>query len=101
MSETRIYLDGYPFDLRSRNTDWLYVEKNIPLITDWAADIRFVRQRSRAVTLQANYKAIRAALGRRVGLPVGRWATDTDRLDAQELDRSKCALVMATARLYG
>ena len=92
---TSVYLDGYSFDLRRRNSDWSYVERKMPRVADWATDIRFVHQHSRSVMLRANYKAARAAIGRRIGLPISRRAADTDRLDAAELARSGCDLVFS------
>lgn len=95
MTEVKVYLDGYPLTYRGRNSDWSYVEKKMPRVADWAPDIRFVHQKSRSVILRANYKAIRAAIGRRIGLPVSRRTADTDRLDAAELARSGCDVVFS------
>lgn len=92
---TSVYLDGYPFDVRRRNSDWSYVERKMPRVAEWAPDIRFVHQQSRSVMLRSNYKALRAAAGRRIGMPLSPWTMDTSRLDARELAHSRCDLVFS------
>ena len=92
---TRVYLDGYSYDLRTRNSDWSYVEKKMPRVADWAPQVQFVRQRSRKVMLRANYKAIRATIGRRIGLPVTPLTAETDLLDPKELARARCDVVFS------
>jgi glycosyltransferase involved in cell wall biosynthesis len=93
--KTRIYLDGYSYDLRTRNSDWSYVEKKMPRVADWAPEIEFVRQRSRTVMLRANLKAVRATIGRRIGMPVSLLTTETDLLDPRELARARCDVVFS------
>jgi glycosyltransferase involved in cell wall biosynthesis len=95
MKRTRVYLDGYPWDIRRRNTDWKYVQHAIPRIAEWEPDIDFLLQRSPGVTLRANYKAVRGFLGRRVGMPMDEWTVHTDRLDVRELARSRCDVVFS------
>lgn len=95
MSQIGVYLDGYSYDLRSRNSDWSYVKEKMPRVADWVPDIRFVHQTSRTVTVRANYKAICATLCRRIGRPLSRWKLDTDLLDARELADSGCSVVFS------
>jgi glycosyltransferase involved in cell wall biosynthesis len=95
MKQLSVYLDGYPFTYRPRNSDWSYVEQKMPRVADWAPDIRFVLQKSSTVSLRANYKAARAAIGRRIGFPISRWKAETDRLDLRELSESGCDIVFS------
>ncbi len=95
MSRATVYLDGYPYTYRPRNSDWSYVEKKMPRVADWAPSIQFVLQRSRAVSLRANYKAIRAAIRRRMGCPISLMDAETDILDARELADSGCSMVFS------
>ena len=80
MRELSVYLDGYPVTYRPRNSDWSYVEQKMPRVTNWAPDIRFVLQKSRAVSLRANCKALRAAIGKRIGFPISRRKAETGSL---------------------
>ncbi len=93
--KTRIYLDGYSYDLRTRNSDWSYVEKKMPRVADWEPEVEFVRQRSRTVMLRANLKAVRATIGRRIGMPVSPLTAETDLLDPEELARAQCDVVFS------
>jgi glycosyltransferase involved in cell wall biosynthesis len=95
VSGVSIYLDGFPFTYRARNSDWTYVERKMPRVAKWAPDIRFVLQKSRIVALRANYKAVRAAIGRRIGMPMDLWVANTDYLDAAELGRSGCNMIFS------
>jgi glycosyltransferase involved in cell wall biosynthesis len=95
MIRPRVYLDGYAWDIRSRNSDWSYVEHKMPRVADWEPDIEFVLQKSPSVTLRMNYKAVRAALGRRIGAPMDPWTADTDRLNGAELLESKCNVIFS------
>lgn len=95
MKQVSVYLDGYSFDCRPRNSDWSYVERKMPRISQWAPDVRFVRQMSRTVMLRANFRALRAAVGRRIGMSSDLWSANTDRLDEAELMRSGCDIVFS------
>ncbi len=92
----RVFLDTYPWDYRSRrNTDWRYVRYLLPRLVEWEPELDLVLQASSRVTLIANLKAIRMAIGRRVGFPVGLREWETDQLDAEELRRSGCNVIFS------
>ena len=95
MSGTSVYLDGWAFTYRPRNSDWTYVERKMPQVAKWAPEIRFVLQKSRMLALRVNCKAVRAAVGRRIGMPIDFWEANTDRLDARELSRSDCRMIFS------
>ena len=67
----------------------------IPRVADWAPDIRFVLQKSLTVSLRENYRTLRSAVGRRIGMPMNRWDGVADRLDARELAESGCDIVFS------
>lgn len=94
-TSTRIYLDVAPWDFRPRNTDWRYVRHLLPRLVEWHPELDLVLQTSSRVTMLSNYKAIRMAVGRRVGLPLSLQSRETDQLDAQELHRSGCKVVFS------
>jgi glycosyltransferase involved in cell wall biosynthesis len=91
----RAFLDVAPWDCRSRNTDWKYVRFSLPRLREWVPELDLVVQQSRSVTIKTNYKAIRMAIGKRVGFPVGLREWETDQLDAAELKRSGCNVVFS------
>ncbi len=91
----RVYLDVAPWDFRPRNTDWRYVRHLLPRLVEWQPGLDLVLQTSPRVTLLSNYKAVRMAIGRRVGLPLSLQSRETDQLDARELRRSGCKVVFS------
>jgi len=62
---------------------------------EWQPDLDLVLQTSTKITLLSNYKAIRMAIGRRVGMPLALESRETDELDAHELHRSGCKAVFS------
>jgi hypothetical protein len=90
MNQVGVYLDGFPFHLRRRHSDWSYVEEKMPRVADWAPDIRFVQQTSPRVLLRANFKAVRATLGRRMGFPLSQWSGPRDRFQQADAMMWQC-----------
>src|SRR5258708_4944464 len=95
MRQLSVYLDGHPLNCRPRRIDWVLVQKMMPRVAEWAPDIRFVLQKSSAVSIRENYRIVRAAIERRLGIPADRWAGIVDRLDSKELARSGCEIVFS------
>ena len=91
----RAFLDVAPWDCRSRNTDWKYVRFSLPRLREWEPELDLVIQQSPYVTIRTNYKAIRMAIGKRLGFPVALRQWETDQLDAVELKRSGCNVVFS------
>lgn len=91
----KIFLDALPWDARKRNTDWRYIRYALPRLAEWQPDLRFVTQRSPWVTLAGNVQAVRAAIGWRIGMPVGALSATTHRLAAGELRQSGANLIFA------
>lgn len=93
----RIFLDALPWDFRSRNTDWRYIRYVLARMTEFAPNLQFVTQTSPRVTVSGNVKAIRAAIGRRIGFPLTERQLWTHRLSAADLRRSGANVVFAQA----
>ena len=91
----QVFLDELPWDIRSRNTDWRYVRFDLPRLSDFDPSLCLTPQRSHAISLAGNVKTIRAAVGRRVGLPLTEYALTTSRLSAAALRHSNADIIFA------
>jgi glycosyltransferase involved in cell wall biosynthesis len=91
----RVFVDSVPWDFRSRNTDWRYTRFLMPRLREWEPAMDLVFQSSRRVTIEANYKTIRMAIGRRIGFPLPLRECEVDTLDARELKRSGATMVFS------
>ena len=92
---SRVFMDINPWDFRSRNSDWRYVRYFLPRLREWEPQLDLVFQQSRRVTLAANVKTVRVALGRRAGFPASPRTREADKLDAAELMRSGCNVIFS------
>jgi glycosyltransferase involved in cell wall biosynthesis len=88
-----VFLDALPWDMRSRNTDWRYIRYTLPKLSEFVPELRFASQHSRWQTVGGNAKAIWAAAGRRVGMPISMHALSTGRLSGSDLRRSGANLI--------
>ncbi len=91
----RVFLDALPWDFRSRNTDWRYHRFTLLRLADYEPDLTLLTQRSPLVSLAGNLQAIRAAAGRRIGMPLSAFDATTHRLSARELRTSGANLVFS------
>ncbi len=88
-----VFLNCSPRDIRSRNTDWRYLRYVMPRLSEFVPELRLIPQASPWITLLDNAKAIRKAVGWRVGLPMSQHAYTSGRLSRADLRRSGAQLI--------
>lgn len=94
-TQTRVFLDEVPWDMRSRNTDWRYVRFDLPQLARFEPSLQMVQQQSPWITLRENLRTIRNAGGRRIGWPPVPGSGEQSTLSQRELARSRADVVFS------